>query len=293
MENEVEIRKTHNTHILSGSSEDDEDYLNKSNADLFLPEPNEEGDFNIHKNNKINIKDLFKNITEREDNKIIYLDENDIDKEEIKENEEILKYFKSKNNKKGNKKNITGNLKDLLIKKTLMQEMKKKYKNSKYITAKYKDYLHTGDKLLNNKKSNDLKKRNKLNDLYKEIQKNIENDENLLRRLELKRDISSQNHHQIKNKSKSKNKSDISADRINNIKNNARNLNSNNNQKKYFRYDNSKNLEENLLKNGFFSGKNKKNEDNEKENNDDEYNDKIREVMKKYQNNGKIIEKKP
>ena len=123
MENEVEIRKTHNTHILSGSSEDDEDYLNKSNADLFLPEPNEEGDFNIHKNNKINIKDLFKNITEREDNKIIYLDENDIDKEEIKENEEILKYFKSKNNKKGNKKNITGNLKDLLIKKTLMQEM--------------------------------------------------------------------------------------------------------------------------------------------------------------------------
>ena len=123
MENEVEIRKTHNTHILSGSSEDDEDYLNKSNADLFLPKPNEEGDFNIHKNNKINIKDLFKNITEREDNKIIYLDENDIDKEEIKENEEILKYFKSKNNKKGNKKNITGNLKDLLIKKTLMQEM--------------------------------------------------------------------------------------------------------------------------------------------------------------------------
>ena len=132
-----------------------------------------------------------------------------------------------------------------------------------------------------------------MNDLYKEIQKNIENDENLLRRLELKRDISSQNHHQIKNKSKSKNKRDISADRINNIKNNARNLNSNNNQKKYFRYDNSKNLEENLLKNGFFSGKNKKNEDNEKENNDDEYNDKIREVMKKYQNNEKIIEKKP
>ena len=46
-----------------------------------------------------------------------------------------------------------------------------------------------------------------------------------------------------------------------------------------------------MLNNGFFSGKNKKNEDNEKENNDDEYNDKIREVMKKYQNNGKIIEK--
>ena len=47
MENENEMQKTHNTHILSGSSEDDEDYLNKSNADLFLPEPNEEGDFNL------------------------------------------------------------------------------------------------------------------------------------------------------------------------------------------------------------------------------------------------------
>ena len=197
------------------------------------------------------------------------------------------------NNSKNKKKFDIKKLYKYPTKENYDEEIKKKYKNSKYITAKYKDYLHTGDKLLNNKKSNDLKKRNKLNDLYKEIQKNIENDENLLRRLELKRDISSQNHHQIKNKSKSKNKRDISADRINNIKNNARNLNSNNNQKKYFRYDNSKNLEENLLKNGFFSGKNKKNEDNEKENNDDEYNDKIREVMKKYQNNEKIIEKKP
>ena len=202
----------------------------------------------------------------------------------------------NKNKEEGNKNNKSGNIKKFDIKKLYKypskenydEEIKAKYKNSKYISTKYKDYLHNGDKSLNNKKSNNLKQKNKLNDLYKEIQKNLESDETLLRRLELKREISTQNYNQIKNnnRNKSKNKRDKSADMVNNIKNN-------NKQKKYFKYDNSMNIEENLLNNGFFSGKNKKNENNEKENNVDEYPDKIKEIIEKYQNTGKIKEKKP
>ena len=63
---------------------------------------------NIHPNNKIDIKDIFKNLTERDDNKIIYLDENDEGNEEEKnDNKEEIHYHKSMNKKKDNRKNIT------------------------------------------------------------------------------------------------------------------------------------------------------------------------------------------
>ena len=114
----------------------------------------------------------------------------------------------------------------------------------------------------------------------------MESDENLLRRLELKRDISNQNIHSNKNRSRSKNKSSISLDRIKN-NNNENNVNKRNNFRKYFKYDNTKNFEENLLQNGFFSGKNNKNENNdenekEEESNVESYPENIREIIEKY-----------
>ena len=56
-------------------------------------------------------------------------------------------------------------------------------------------------------------------------------------------------------------------------------------QNRFFNYDSSKNFEENLKNNGFFSGKNKKNENIEREDsNEDTYPDKIKEIIEKYQN---------
>jgi hypothetical protein len=49
-------------------------------------------------------------------------------------------------------------------------------------------------------------------------------------------------------------------------------------------YDNTKNFEENLLKNGFFSGKNKKNDNENEEENEEIMPEKIKEIMEKYQN---------
>ena len=114
----------------------------------------------------------------------------------------------------------------------------------------------------------------------------MESDENLLRRLELKRDISNQNIHSNKNRSRSKNKSSISLDRIKN-NNNEIIANKRNNLRKYFKYDNTKNFEENLLQNGFFSSKNNKNENNdenekEEESNVKSYPENIREIIEKY-----------
>ena len=45
-----------------------------------------------------------------------------------------------------------------------------------------------------------------------------------------------------------------------------------------------KNFEENLLKNGFFSGKNKKNDNENEEENEEIMPEKIKEIMEKYQN---------
>ena len=154
-----------------------------------------------------------------------------------------------------------------------LEDDEEKYRNSKYISTKYKDYLHSGDKIFKTKKSNS-KQKNKLNDLYKELQNNLEHDETLLRRLELKREISNQNIRGKNSRSKSKNQREKSTDKINNNKQRRILMN----------YDNTKNFEENLLKNGFFSGKNKKNDNENEEENEEIMPEKIKEIMEKYQN---------
>ena len=251
------------------------------------------------KNNKLNdnqnIHNNFKDLLIKKDNK----DNNDIN---IIQNKKDLssmrnqKKDRKKYSKKGEKdsknldiKNIgddkskskSKSKKKFDIKKIYKYKAKdnflddeEKYKNSKYLSTKYRDYLHSGEKLYNTKKLNS-KQKNKLNDLYQDIKNNLEKDEELLRRLELKRDISNQN---IK-KNKNPNQMNKSEDNINNIKNNIKTYCN--------KYDNTKNFEENLINNGFFSGKNKKNENENIENDDnseDTYPQKINEIIKKYQN---------
>ena len=114
----------HNTHLLSSSSEEDKYNIDKTNLDMIISKQSEVENPNIHPNNKIDIKDIFKNLTEREDNKIIYLDENDEGNEEEKnENEEQIHYYKSLYKKKDNRKNITQNLKDWMIKKKQVKQV--------------------------------------------------------------------------------------------------------------------------------------------------------------------------
>ena len=251
------------------------------------------------KNNKLNdnqnIHNNFKDLLIKKDNK----DNNDIN---IIQNKKDLssmrnqKKDRKKYSKKGEKdsknldiKNIgddkskskSKSKKKFDIKKIYKYKAKdnflddeEKYKNSKYLSTKYRDYLHSGEKLYNTKKLSS-KQKNKLNDLYQDIKNNLEKDEELLRRLELKRDISNQN---IK-KNKNPNQMNKSEDNINNIKNNIKTYCN--------KYDNTKNFEENLINNGFFSGKNKKNENENIENDDnseDTYPQKIKEIIKKYQN---------
>ena len=271
------------------------------------------------KNNNLNNNNLNKNLNNNNlNNSNIYnnnLNNNNLDKINILENKKNLlalrnqknfgKSFNKKEGKISDKKSTdddkdknknkspskSKNKKNFNLKKLYKYPIKdnnneeEKYINSKYISTKYKDYLHSRDKSYNTKRINS-KQKNKLNDLYKEIQKNLENDETLLRRLELKRDISNQNIHSNKNRSRSKNKSSISLDRIKN-NNNENNVNKRNNLRKYFKYDNTKNFEENLLQNGFFSGKNNKNENNdenekEEESNVESYPENIREIIEKY-----------
>ena len=251
------------------------------------------------KNNKLNdnqnIHNNFKDLLIKKDNK----DNNDIN---IIQNKKDLSSMRNqqkdrkKYSKKGEKdsknldiKNIgddkskskSKSKKKFDIKKIYKYKAKdnflddeEKYKNSKYLSTKYRDYLHSGEKLYNTKKLNS-KQKNKLNDLYQDIKNNLEKDEELLRRLELKRDISNQN---IK-KNKNPNQMNKSEDNINNIKNNIKTYCN--------KYDNTKNFEENLINNGFFSGKNKKNVNENIENDDnseDTYPQKIKEIIKKYQN---------
>ena len=83
-----------------------------------------------------------------------------------------------------------------------------------------------------------------------------------------------------------------SEDNINNIKNNIKTYCN--------KYDNTKNFEENLINNGFFSGKNKKNENENIENDDnseDTYPQKIKEIIKimtiwKIKEKRKLIQRK-
>ena len=271
------------------------------------------------KNNNLNNNNLNKNLNNNNlNNSNIYnnnLNNNNLDKINILENKKNLlalrnqknfgKSFNKKEGKISDKKSTdddkdknknkspskSKNKKNFNLKKLYKYPIKdnnneeEKYINSKYISTKYKDYLHSRDKSYNTKRINS-KQKNKLNDLYKEIQKNLENDETLLRRLELKRDISNQNiGYNNKSRSKSKNNMDKSVDKLNN------NINTNR-QKRFFKYDNTKNFEENLINNGFFSGKNKKVENIKKNeiedsngDNEDIYPEKIREIIKKYKNN--------
>ena len=254
---------------------DDYEYNIQNFNDLLINKKNDNSKNIQKKNNLLSIKSQ-----KRDGKSYKNKGEHVHKKSDIKNNEKDKSKSKSKSKKKFDPKELY----KYKIKENDNNE-EEKYRNSKYISTKYKDYLHSGEKIFNTKKSNS-KQTKKLNDLYKEIQKNLESDENLLRRLELKRDISNQNIHSNKNRSRSKNKSSISLDRIKN-NNNENNVNKRNNLRKYFKYDNTKNFEENLLQNGFFSGKNNKNENNdenekEEESNVESYPENIREIIEKY-----------
>ena len=212
----------------------------------------------ISKNSDINNKEVDKSKSKNKNK----------NKFDIKNKEEDINKSKSKSKDKFDIKKLYK-----YKAKNNLEDDEEKYKNSKYISTKFKDYLHSGDKIFNTKKSNS-KQKNKLNDLYKELQKNLEHDETLLRRLELKREISSQNIRGKNSRSKSKNQREKSSEKLNN-----------NEQRRIFmNYDNTKNFEENLLKNGFFSGKNKKNNNENEEENEEIMPEKIKEIMEKYQN---------
>ena len=186
-------------------------------------------------------------------------------------------------------------------KKNMDEEEKLKYKNSKYISTKYKDYLHsvnTSKNKINKNRNSKSKKKDKINDLYNELKSNrlnFPNDEALLK--DLKRDISCNN--RINKRFGQK----IRINPVNRERDlSAGNLRDIDNLKKYYKSDInpniSNNLEDNLLKNGFFIGKNNRkisndkvnsNEGNNDENNDDNTsyninNSKIDKIMKKYNN---------
>ena len=284
-----------NKNLLNRSSEKNEEYNNILNNIQRLKNNAAYGD-KLAKNNIIGNKDESINrfndllIKKEEDknndnnliknqNKLLSLKNKKLDSNSLnKKGEKGSKNLDIKNKDKSRSRSKSNNKFDIkkLYKykaKNNLEDDEEKYKNSKYISTKYKDYLHSGDKIFNTKKSNS-KQKNKLNDLYKELQKNLEHDETLLRRLELKREISSQNIRGKNSRSKSKNQREKSSEKLNN-----------NEQRRIFmNYDNTKNFEENLLKNGFFSGKNKKNNNENEEENEEIMPEKIKEIMEKYQN---------
>ena len=116
----------HNTHILSNSSTDEQNNIDKTNSELKSSKLKVSERNITHPMNKIDLKDLFKNINEREKNKIIYLEGNEEENEEIfeKQNEEVINYWKNMNTIKDKRKNITQNLKDWINKTKQYQEMK-------------------------------------------------------------------------------------------------------------------------------------------------------------------------
>ena len=277
---------TDNKNINNNDSKDKND--NNNNAyekfnDLLIKkydedkEKNKDIDYIQKKNNLLSIHDQMKsNKSYNKDRKKSSKSQNKKNKKE-KENEDNI------NNKSKSKKKFDPKKLYKYPIKDNNDNDDDKYKDSKYISTKYKNYLHIGQRENNKSKSKSKSKpKNKLNDLYNEIQKNLKSDETLLRRLELKRDISNQNIYGNKSRSKSKNKKENILDKLNVNNKNLNKLN------RFFNYDNSKNFEENLKNNGFFSGKNKKTgniaKEDSKDSNEDTYPDKIREIIEKYQN---------
>ena len=313
---------TYGENMTNNKLDNNENITNNFN-DLLIKNNDEDNDINITENqknlmamrdkknilskqnqNNLSTEENKKNLLAMRDKKNILSTQNQNNLSLAEKKNNLLamrnqkKYGKSKNYKSDDSKNNEKDKDKSKSKKKFdiknsyrykpkdnIQDDEERYKNIRYISTKYKDYLHTGEKLLNTKKSSS-KQKNKLNNLYQEIQKNLEHDETLLRRLELKRDISNQNIKEKKSRSKSKNKMDKSVDKIKNITDNNNNININKKQRYFMNYDNTKNFEENLIKNGFFSGKNKKNENIENEDsNEDTYPQNIREIVEKYKKN--------
>ena len=120
MEDEI-----HNTHLLSSSSEEDKNNIDTANEDLLYSKRSEVENPKPDINNKIDIKDLFKDLTDREKSKLINLDGNEESNEiEKKENEERINYYKSLNKKIDKRKNITQNLKDWMEKNKKIKQIK-------------------------------------------------------------------------------------------------------------------------------------------------------------------------
>ena len=127
MEDEI-----HNTHLLSNSSEDDKNNIEKT---LLFSKISEIENPENNSKNKIDIKDLFKDLTEREKNKLIYLDGNEESNEgENKESDEATNYYRNINKKKDKRKNITQNLKGWLEKKKKIKQIN--IENFELITVK-------------------------------------------------------------------------------------------------------------------------------------------------------------
>ena len=111
----------HNTHILSYSSVEEQNKIDKINTELKLSIQQEsEDNNNIIPFQKIKIKDLFKNLDKREKNQIVEFEENE---EGIVINEEEIKYMKNLKKKNNLRKNISNNLKDWIDKRKQMQEI--------------------------------------------------------------------------------------------------------------------------------------------------------------------------
>ena len=111
----------HDTHILSYSSVEEQNKIDKINTELKLSIQQEsEDNNNIIPFQKIKIKDLFKNLDKREKNQIVEFEENE---EGIVINEEEIKYMKNLKKKNNLRKNISNNLKDWIDKRKQMQEI--------------------------------------------------------------------------------------------------------------------------------------------------------------------------
>ena len=276
--------KNNNNNDSKDKNNNIDNTYNKFNDLLIKKYDENNGNNENNENNKdidyIQKKNDLLSINDQKKNSKSY---NEIGKKNSKSQDKKNENEDNKNNKSKNKKKFDPKKLYKYPIKDNNDNDEDKYKDSKYISTKYKNYLHIGQRENYKSKSKSKSKpKNKLNDLYKEIQKNIKNDETLLRRLELKREISNQNIQGNKNRSKSKNKKENILDKLNV---NNKNIN--------FNYDNTKNFEENLKNNGFFSGKNKKKENIDKEDScEDTYPDKIREIIEKYQNkdNFKLID---
>ena len=247
-------------------------------------------EFNLirNKNNLINLKDS-------NENNNIHENKNDLNSINISRSENNEKYLKNNNllkQKKGYKNFDSKKLFRYIPKTNLEEEEKLRYKNSKYISTKYKDYLHSENNSINkkNKKENKFKNKSpdKIAELYKELKLNLPTDESVLKQLRRNgNSINNRNNNKLNIYNKSDRKirikpvnkeRDLNADKIKEI----------DNLKKHYNNIKSNNFEDNLLKNGFFVSKNKKKNDIDNNENNDEsssyknYNNKINELMEKY-----------